>query len=277
VSHVTVCITNHWSMNDVRSCTVKGKHTEHCDGFEHRLHWEWDPEQRKEILTIPRPKRVGEKMPPLPECQGCLPRLAEHGLLCWMCWEKVLDALKVALDMITHLRSVERGQQVDNQGVRGTSGWVLPVPATWRTADELIMLLGHPAPGFPSDANVWEIDAITERYLDDIVPELWVSSMAGAEAAVRFYRLMQTAMHAHPMREYEHRIRNVRCYKCRQLTLLWKPPLEHFDDIHVECTNPRCGAVIDQTFYERLAILEESAPRRRRPQPAPVVEEVAGS
>jgi hypothetical protein len=221
-----------------------------------RLEYRWeidtnfslqDPARRwRAVLAGPRvfDREAREWVTQPVECAGCLPRKAEHGLLCWHCWEKTIDALKIGVDMITHLRSVERAQQVDNAGVRSAAGWVIPVPNTWRTSDELLMLLGHPEPGFPSDANVWEVEAITERYMDDIDAEFWVSRHAGAEAAVRFYRLMQTAMAAHPMKEYEHRIRNVRCYKCKQRTLLWKPPLEHLDDIHVVCTNPRPEPVV---------------------------------
>lgn len=267
---VIVCATN--DMKDVRSCTVQGKHTDFCDGWAYR--WEidsslslQDPARRwKAVLVGPKvfdaKSRVWVTIPT--DCTGCLPRKAEHGLLCWHCWEKTLDALKIAADMITHLRSVERAQQVDNAGVRSASGWVLPVPNTWRTSDELLMLLGHPAPGFPSDANVWEVEAITERYVDVIDPEHWVSRGTGADSAIRFFRLMQTAMAAHPMKEYEHRIKNVRCYKCGQRTLLWKPPLEHLDDIHVVCTNPRCDAEIDQTMYERLALIQDPKSRWAR-------------
>lgn len=277
-----VCITN--DIRDLRPCVVRGQHMQHCDGFAYR--WadvtgereritriERVRVERNEKVTKPRPgggtvvswKRV------FVECTGCLPQKAEHGMLCWSCWEKVRDALGIALDMITHLRSVERAQQVDNAGIRTSGGWVIPVPATWRAADEMIMLLGHPAPGFPPDANVFEVDAITERYLDALDVEGWVSRPAGAGDAVRFYLAMQHAMAQHPMAEYEHRVRNVRCYKCRQLTLVWKPPLM-FDptegnpsgQVRVVCSNPKCLAELDQVMYERLAVLEESATKSKK-------------
>jgi hypothetical protein len=241
------CITNDPGMVAVRSCTIPGEHGDFCDGGEYRSIIVYDQTTRQDVHQLRWTGRA---------CRGCLPRQAEHGLLCWHCWEKVLDALRMALDMISHLRSIETAQQLDNQGVRGSSSWNLPVPATWRAADELLILLGHPTPGFPSDANVFEVDAITERTLDALNPELWVSSKDGAMDAVRFYLAMQRATHAHPMREYEHRIRNVRCHQCRQYSLLWKPPLEHHDDIHVECTNPKCGAMVDQTLYERMEAID---------------------
>ncbi|WP_168203847.1 hypothetical protein [Humibacter ginsenosidimutans] len=169
--------------------------------------------------------------------------------------------------MITHLRSVERAQQFDTAGVRSSSQWVIPVPQTWRLADELIMLLGHPTPGFPSDAGVWEVDAITERFLDAIDPDMWVSREAGAEDAVRFYRLMQTAMAQHPMAEYEHRIRNIRCAACKERTLLWKPPLAFEDDVRVVCENPACGAEVSHDRFQALAQIEEWNARTRKTEP----------
>lgn len=229
-----VCITN--DIDDVRSCTVKGEHAANCDGME----WRYDRERECSYPTAN-------------ECGGCLPQPAEHGLTCWSCWEKVREALKVAPDMITHLRSVERAQQIDTNGVRSSPNWIIPVPMTWRTADELIMLAGHPAPGFPSSANVWEIDAITERYLDLIDANEWVSRVDGAEAAVRFFITMQQAMAQHPMADYEHRIRNVRCGECRQRTLLWKPPLAFEGQIRIACTNKECTFEVDDNKYTEIA------------------------
>ncbi|MDY7542619.1 MULTISPECIES: hypothetical protein [unclassified Cryobacterium] len=236
------CITN--SVPDVRSCTLRGQHASNCDG------WEW------------RYNRDAECEYPTPvECSGCLPVPADHGLLCWHCWEKLLAALKIAPDMITHLCSVDRAQQVDNNGVRASATWILPVPMTWRTADDLIMLLGHPDPGFPADATVWEAEAITDRYVDysdpdNFVrrdPQLWTSSIDGAENAVRFYLLIQRAMKQHPMADYEHKVQNVRCRECFQLTLLWKPPLTFEDGIHIVCSNPACTFEVDETQYQKIA------------------------
>lgn len=249
-----VCITN--DLHDIRSCTVKGVHHANCDGFE----WRWNSDLRKDQRTGGKvwnhERNRHETVAPTP-CGGCMPRPAEHGLLCWSCWRKVQDALNVAYDMITHLRSVDRAQQIDNAGVRSATGSVIPVPNTWRTADELLMLAGAPAPGFPSDANVFEVDAIAERFLDAIDPESWVSREDGAEDAVRFCQLMQTAMAQHPMAEYEHRIKNIHCPKCRLRTLLWKPPLEHAGDVVITCRNPRCDAdPITQADYDELATLQ---------------------
>ncbi len=227
---VTVCITN--DIADLRPCTVPGEHAEHCDGLAKR----YDRDLEKRVPTEF-------------ECKGCLPEQAVVGLVCFSCHEKILDALNVALDVITHLRSIERAGQQDNAGVRGSSGWVIPIPNTWRTADDLIVLLGHPSPGFPSDANVWEVEAITERYVDRIDVDRWVRRVWPAEDAVRFAATMRSALVQHPMEDYEHRIRNVRCPDCRQRSLLWKPPLMFEGPVNVSCTNIECAFVIDQDGY----------------------------
>ncbi|SDT22157.1 hypothetical protein SAMN04489834_3125 [Microterricola viridarii] len=238
-----VCLTN--DIPNLRSCTVRDQHQAHCNGFA----WRYD-----RALEI--------DMPTNDECTGCLPRQAEHGLLCWSCWMRVTEAWSKAHDMITHLRSVDRAQQIDNGGVRADPGWVIPVPITWRMADELIMLLGHPAPGFPSDAVVEEIDVITERFIDDLDPEVWVSRPAGAEDALRFVVLMQTAIAGHPMDDREHRVVNVRCPECRLKALLWKPPLEAGDELDVTCTN--CGYEMDHNRYEAVMTLQRLEPKTRK-------------
>lgn len=233
-----VCITN--DIPDLRPCVVLGEHAEHCDGFAKR--YDRDLEAR---------------VPSERECKGCLPSgEGMVGLVCWNCYEKLLDALKVAVDVITHLRSVDRAGQTDNAGVRSSSGWQIPIPNTWRTADDLIVLLGHPTPGFPSDANVWEVEAITERYVDPYDAQIKVARVWPAEDAVRFVQTMHSALIQHPMDDYEHRVRNVRCPKCKQRSLLWKPPLMFEGDVRVECKNEECLFILGQSEYAFLATTE---------------------
>lgn len=228
------CVTN--SIDDVRSCVIRDQHASNCDGMQ----WRYDRE-----AECSYPSNL--------ECNGCLPAPAEHGMLCYSCHEKLRAALKIALDMITHLCSIERAQQLDKNGVRSQAMWILPVPNTWRMADELIMLLGHPAPGFPSDASVFEVDAITERYLDGLDVDAWISRGDGGEAAVRFYRTIQNALAQHPFEDVVHPVKNVRCNKCKQLTLIWKPPLDFEGAVRIECGNPECAFVVDEAQYAALA------------------------
>lgn len=269
-----VCITN--DVPGMTPCTIRGKHAAHCDGITRR--WEVDdslsllgpaywPKDTARIRLVEVVDKVldddgVERYVPR-ACTGCLPAEAKKGLLCWSCATKAESAFNIAHDMVTHLASVDRAQQLDNAGIRGSNVWRLPTPATWRLADEMIVLLGHPEPGFPSTATVWEIDVITERVLDAIDFDVWIATKDGAEAAVRFTRLMQHAMNAHPMSEYEHPVRNVRCPECKQRALLWKPPLAFTPDddnpdgrVRVLCTS--CGHEMAHDAYERIAEVEEN-------------------
>lgn len=232
-----VCITN--DVPELRPCVVHGEHAAHCTGFSTRFDRDTG---RREMTNY--------------ECGGCLPVPAEHGMLCWSCWEKWQDALKVAVDVITHLRSVERAAQLDNAGVRSAAGWVLPIPSTWRAADDLIVLAGHPTPGFPASAGPWEVEAIAERFIDAIDAAVWASRVDTAVAAVRFNQDMHSALIQHPMEDYEHRIRNVRCPECKRKSLLWKPPLLFRGEVRVVCTNADCAFVLDQTRYIEVTALE---------------------
>lgn len=239
-----VCITN--DIPDLRPCTVPLVHAAHCDGWATR----WD-------------RDLGMRVSTEHECKGCLPVLAEHGLLCYDCWEKLRDGLEKAVDIITHLRSVDRAAQTDNAGVRGSATWQLPIPNTWQVADDLLMLLGHPTPGFPSDANEWEVEAIAERYVDALDPDMWVATVEGASAAARFNATMYSALIQHPMEDYEHRVRNVRCWKCQHRSLLWKPPLMFEGPIRVTCTNPACGFELGPQDYGWMSALEQMDVKQR--------------
>ena len=55
------------------------------------------------------------------------------------------------------------------------------------------------------------------------------------------------------MADVEHKVKNVRCNECRQLNLVWKPPLDFDGPIHIVCSTPECGFVVDDTLYAVLA------------------------
>ena len=171
--------------------------------------------------------------------------------------------MNVADAMILHLRSVERAKQPENLGVRSAAAWTIPVPVTWRLADELLMLLGVPAPGIPSDATGADVIAFL-RDRPHVSPESWVASPQGAEAAIRFYRLMQGALLSHPMEERSYPMRMTACPKCKFRSFVWHPPLEFFDDVEIRCSTEGCGYVMSQGFYESAVRIEQQAKGGRR-------------
>jgi ribosomal protein L37AE/L43A len=190
------CITN--TMDDQRSCTVKGQHELVCDGFEYK----WGVEKQQEFAT-------GR------ECRGCMPREARHGLLCWDCWETVQTAIGGYDLLAARLAGVDRAIVRDNGGVRTASLGSIPIPAVRLMLQELEhYLVGQ-----------------------NVNPDLWVASPSGARCAIRFGRAYANAIRNHPTEESAHRIRRTRCPNCNQLALVWNPVAAEGGDVTVKCRN----------------------------------------
>jgi len=201
-----VCITN--DMPGVRSCTIRGQHSI-CDGWR------------------------GEK-----ECKGCLPRSAEHGLLCWACWERLITVMTAWPEFAQLVAPLDRVMMPDNAGVRSSTAGHIPLPQTWLDVNEAeSFLLSLTSVGANTDA--------------------WVSSESGAKDAVNFMRVAERAFISHPIEEKPHKIVRTRCFKCSMLTLVWNPPKYLGDAVKVTCRNPGCLHEIDQTSFEVIAQIEE--------------------
>lgn len=198
-----VCVTN--DVHGVRSCTVKGEHAQACTG------WKGDR-----------------------QCAGCLPRPAEHGMLCWSCWERLNIAWNQWGEFITVFAGVDRAVQRDNAGVRGSIAHRIPLSGIWLS-----------------------IDAV-ERFMVSFHGSLdeWVSKADGAADAVKFLQAAQAAFLAHPVEEKPHRLKRQRCTKCSQLTLWWHPPQFQLDHVRVVCADESCGHEMDQRSFETLAMIE---------------------
>lgn len=191
------CITN--ETPGVRSCRILGEHIPTC-GSE--------------------------------SCKGCAPRLAEHGLLCWGCWENLVNTYARWGEFTSLLDGVERAVQLDNAGVRSSGGGRIPLPLTWLAIDECNGFLGS---------------------LGETLDE-WVAWTEGAKDAVRFTKAAHEAYRAHPIEESPHRLRKVRCTECSELALVWFPPAFFGDDVRVACT--QCSHEIDQHGFEMIAAIE---------------------
>lgn len=209
-----LCITN--TMPDTRPCTHKNQHTIRCDGNQYR----WNEDRQREEAT----GRL---------CNGCLPRLAQKGHLCWGCWERVEQALTDWPGFARMIAGVERAVQRDNAGVRSQSVGYVPMSGTVLAVEEIRSYL---------------------RTLTGHV-DVWVASAAGAADAVRFARAMSAALRTHAVEEKAHKLQRLRCPNCRQLSFNWNPPTAAGGRITVKCQNAACGKTI--TEHERTKTGEE--------------------
>lgn len=122
-------------------CTDRGEHRAECDGR---------CSHRHRVQTCP-PACDGT-------CQGCRPRLAEHGRLCGWCYGRLVADVHDAPALVAHLLETGRpfAQAAPPREVftTGTTAQQSMRPAAWDTADELhallaswvhLILVEHPA------------------------------------------------------------------------------------------------------------------------------------
>jgi hypothetical protein len=184
-----VCITN--QMDDWRSCTIRDAHTVRCESPE--------------------------------TCTGCLPRLAQVGLLCYPCWDRVEHAFADwTAERARLMSSIDRAVQRDTGGrTSGPEGYV-PIPGTRLAVDEV------------------------ESYLrgDWTNARAWVSTEDGARNAIRFASAVGRALRTHELEERERPLRRVRCPECGQLSFTRKPPADAGAPVTIVCENDSCRKVI---------------------------------
>lgn len=201
-----LCVTN--SMRNVRSCVVRGEHASVCDGWR------------------------GAK-----ECQGCLPKEAQHGLLCMTCLERVVTTMTAWPSFTEAIAGLDRLVVHESVGSSSKAAGYCNLLNTWLDVDEAESFLG------------------TYRSAGDNL-DLWVSSEAGARDAISFCGVAERAMRKHPLKETSHRILRARCTECQLQSLVWEPTQFLGDEVHVRCKNPECGHEMDQSSFELLALAE---------------------
>lgn len=229
------CLTNITARSG--GCRIYGEHRSDCRGIQ------YDASGHRAV-----------------KCTGCLPQPATRGLLCESCWLRFEAALDVAVDHITHMRSVERGPIPDGPPVHTAPGSRVIVPTSWLTADdswaalhelafrldELELLQVRPRGttpyGFGSRDSIEHVRDRVELAVDIVRAHgLDVARRdTTAQLAVGYYRQAQTALHAFPITEEARPIRYAKCRHCGLLTLERRPPLDHLDPITVLCLNPAC-------------------------------------
>lgn len=239
------CLTNITARSG--GCRIYGEHRSDCRGIQY--------DARSNRATA---------------CTGCLPQPATRGLLCESCWLRFEAALDVAVDHITHMRSVERGPIPDGPPVHTAPGSRVIVPTSWLTADdswaalhelafrldplELLQVQprGTTPYGFGSRDKIEHVRDRVELAVDIVRAHgLGVARRdVTAQLAVGYYRQAQSALQAFPITEDARPMRYAKCRKCELLTLERRPPLQHLEPIVVTCVNPACGAVWDPAIVE---------------------------
>lgn len=201
-----ICVTN--DMKGIKSCITHGQHASHCDGWR------------------------GIK-----ECQGCLPKKAQHGLLCRECWERLVHTMNMWPEFAQLVSSLDRLVTPENAGVRGKAGSRVPIPQTWLDVEEAESFL-HSYKTAGSNLDYW------------------VSSTEGAKDSINFRISAERAIRTHPLEEKAHRIKTARCSECKCQSLVWIPTQHLGDDVKVICQNIECNHQMDQTTFELLALTE---------------------
>lgn len=249
-----------------RTCVVRGAHLTTCDGFTNH---------GRECAKDDCDKQH--------ECTGCHPRPARDGiLLCSGCWSKYTDALTCAVDLITHLRSIEKGP-ASVVPTRNAPGSRVILPGSWMEADNLWQGLVEIAvtyaqktsltppvhvpmyDGFSSAATLNDVATMVRNLVHWISFDIsnTVRDQNGAEVAVLFYRMVQRALHAYPMEERRQHLKPIRCHTCQQFTVWVQPPLEKLDEVEYQCVNPACGAFYDPSYslHDMLVLADENTHR----------------
>lgn len=239
-------------------CRVHGEHLSNCIGIEVR-----------------DGRTVGE-------CRGCLPQPATHGVLCESCFERFEAALGLAVDLVTHMRSIERAAVPEGPRSPTKPGSQMIIPTSWLEADrtwsELHELAVWCDPleflqvdrrdtrpgGFGSRDSIEHVRGRVELAVDLAVHADITNAHTG-RLIVRFYRAVQRALHMFPIEEYARPLPYARCRNCGHLTLERRAPLEYLDPITVLCINPDCQwewdphmIEVDLTEY-RMKLEAESA------------------
>ena len=253
-------------------CSVRGEHLGGCDGT--------------------APGRDGGVV----ECRGCLPRRAEHGVLCARCWGRLQSAVRTLPSLIEHLRAVAAPAVSSPAGRTGSGrarrpGGGMLYPAALVEADELHAVLaawceevaaerpGASAP--PRRATRWTASAAGDReplgpagpgstrvlarwldaHLEWAAGRPWAGDMltdlaGGARAQLR--RIREEV----PVRRAE----GVRCTRCHSLSVVVVPPAAGGGRALVRCTLPACGAVLGEDDWACARARALAATRGGRPE-----------
>lgn len=238
-----LCVT---SVMGGRGCIVYGEHLSNCRGV--RLDGE------RAVV-----------------CEGCLPQPATRGMLCESCHERYEHALDIAVELVTHMRSVERGPLPDGPRSPTLPGSRVIIPVSWLTADDTWAALhelafrcdpleflsidakGTTAYGFGTRDSIEHVHDRVELAVA-LARTGDTTTLHIARLAVHVYRAVQVALQRFPLKEHTHLLPYARCNMhrggCEQMTLERRPPLQYRDPLVYRCINPACGKAWDPFIVE---------------------------
>lgn len=257
MTHTVHCITN--DVADLRSCTVADEHLSWCDGYARKYN-----------------RRTGQvEIDATKNCRGCVPRPAEVGRLCYDHLAKLEQAFSDVHGLVFHLwTEPSNGVRDTNTRVSGGGGPSWPIPesrvhASWivasmRNAVEVLLAEDDDQPtidlrridaagGLSANATDADAGALVRqlRAALEVDRDRLIARARGAEAAVRFVQVLQTALWKFPLHERRHRVAGLRCPACGRTQMMWEPPLAHRFDVVIRCDN--CQETRPQKWLERYA------------------------
>lgn len=209
-------------------------------------------------------------------CRGCLPRAADHGLLCARCFGALLDGLALVPVMLDHLTVMGRlagdahaKPLTDDPPTHGDPAHGTVLPAATLAADELRRLVaawadvarethpanlrGHRARPWHGDAATWLLShaawAARQDWVDDLRTEL-----AQTLATLRARWPLPDDV------EHDRAVPAVPCPRCDVVALRYYPPAHFRQPFAVACMD--CGRLFTEDEWLRFSALVV-APQRR--------------
>lgn len=243
-------------------CVVRGEHVPGCSGLVEEL------------------GDVGAG--PSVECRGCLPRAAEHGVLCSWCWGRLQSVVRTLPSLVEHLHDVAVPAVSSPSGRRSPGrssrpGERILFADALVIADELHAALVEWAREIsaecPGAGAVWAAGtrwsvadedgerlpvgirgrSATRSVVAWVVPHLeWVARQPwAADMLEDLGYASASASRRFPVEEPERRVTNIRCPRCGRLSLVVVPPAVVGAERMVRCTSSVCGAVLADEDWER--------------------------
>ncbi|RBO73503.1 hypothetical protein [Microbacterium sp. H6] len=202
-----------------------------------------------------------------PDCRGCVPRSAQHGYLCGVCYRRVVDALGRLAWLIAHLRSIEKPAQAVGERVDTSMEKSILMPDPWIAADELMVSLG--ARQIRSTATIDQAIQLAHDAVALDVDE-WISTAEGATQAVVMLKRMAVALKRWPDSEAQFRpIPHLQCPSCGYTHLWRSAPDRVGDELRVVCGSEGCGYVVAwetwvKQYAPAFAAIESDMKRREK-------------